>query len=109
MKKSRFTESQIAAILKEGEAGVAVAQLARKRGISDGVLSAYLFDSQDEMREITGEWLNRYNEIRSHDALGSLPPARYRERLLAAANSSLELSTWRGSLRDQCIYRELDS
>ncbi len=34
MKKSRFTESQIVAILKEGEAGVAVAQLARKHGIS---------------------------------------------------------------------------
>ena len=24
----------------------------------------------------------RYNEIRPHDALGSLPPARYREHLL---------------------------
>ena len=34
MKKSRFTESQIIAILKEGEAGLAVAQLARKHGIS---------------------------------------------------------------------------
>jgi putative transposase len=34
MKKSRFTESQIVAILKEGEAGLAVAQLARKYGIS---------------------------------------------------------------------------
>jgi len=30
MKKSRFTESQIVAILKEGEDGMAVAQLARK-------------------------------------------------------------------------------
>ena len=34
MKKSRFTESQIVAILKEGEAGVAVSQLTRKHGIS---------------------------------------------------------------------------
>jgi plasmid maintenance system killer protein len=34
MKKSRFTESQILAVLKEGAAGVAVAQLVRKHGIS---------------------------------------------------------------------------
>ena len=34
MKKSRFTESQIVAILKKGEAGVAVAQITRKHGIS---------------------------------------------------------------------------
>lgn len=34
MKKSKFSESQIVAILKEGEAGVPVADLVRKRGIS---------------------------------------------------------------------------
>jgi putative transposase len=48
------------------------------------VLSAYRFDSLDEVREIAAEWLERYNESRPHDALGSLPAARYRERLLAA-------------------------
>ena len=54
------------------------------RTYREEVLSAYLFDSLDEVREITADWLGRYNEIRPHDALGSLPPARYRERLLAA-------------------------
>jgi putative transposase len=34
MKKSRFTESQIVAVLKEGDAGVPVAQILRKHGIS---------------------------------------------------------------------------
>ncbi len=34
MRKSRFTESQIVAILKEGEAGVPVAEILRKYGIS---------------------------------------------------------------------------
>jgi putative transposase len=34
MKKSQFTESQILAVLKEGEAGVSVAQIMRKHGIS---------------------------------------------------------------------------
>ena len=54
------------------------------RTYREEVLSAYLFDSLNEVRDITAEWLERYNEIRPHDALGSLPPARYRERLLDA-------------------------
>jgi putative transposase len=57
------------------------------------VLNAYLFDAISDMRDVTDDWLRRYNEIRPHDALGSLPPARYREQLLAMGNSTLELST----------------
>ena len=36
MRKSRFTESQIVAILKEGESGMPVAEVLRKHGISKG-------------------------------------------------------------------------
>ena len=35
MKKQRFTEEQIIAVLKEQEAGARVADLSRKHGISD--------------------------------------------------------------------------
>jgi putative transposase len=35
MKRSRFTEEQIAAILKQGEAGMKTAELCRQNGISE--------------------------------------------------------------------------
>jgi putative transposase len=35
MKKSRFSEQQIAFILKQGDEGVAVAEICRKAGISE--------------------------------------------------------------------------
>lgn len=38
MKRSRFSKAQIIGILKEHEAGVAVSELCRKHGVSDGSL-----------------------------------------------------------------------
>lgn len=44
MRKSRCTESQIVAVLKEGEMGMAVAELCRKHGISNATY--YLWKSK---------------------------------------------------------------
>lgn len=41
MRKSKFTESQIVAILKEGEAGLPVAEVCRKHGISSPTYYAW--------------------------------------------------------------------
>jgi putative transposase len=41
MKRSRFTEDQIIGILKEHEAGVAVADLCRKHGVSNASVYKY--------------------------------------------------------------------
>ena len=48
------------------------------------MLNACLFDAISDVREVTDFWVARYNEIRPHDALGTLPPTRYREKLIAA-------------------------
>ena len=58
----------------------------------DEVLSAHLFSTLDQVREISEKWKDLYNEYRPHDALGRMPPAMYM-RKLKLENSSLELST----------------
>jgi putative transposase len=61
MKKSKFSESQIVAILKEGEAGLAVAELCRKHGISAATYYAWKSKYADatvaltRMRELEAE------------------------------------------------------
>jgi putative transposase len=62
------------------------------RTYREEVLSSYLFDDLDEVRQISWEWLISYNEERPHDALGGLPPAVFREQKEAEI-STFEMST----------------
>jgi putative transposase len=55
------------------------------------VLNAYVFESLDQVREISAEWVQSYNEERPHDALAGLPPVMYRAQL-EVRNSLLKLS-----------------
>jgi len=62
------------------------------RTYREEVLSNYLFEDLDQVREITYRWLITYNERRPHDALGGLPPAVFRKQKTAKI-STYELST----------------
>lgn len=63
------------------------------RSYRQEVLDAYLFASLDEVRRISEQWLTVYNEQRPHEALGSLPPAVFRAKMIETRNSNYELST----------------
>ena len=56
MRKSRFTESQIVAILKQGEAGVPIAEILREHNISKATYfqwrSKYAGASVDELKRL---------------------------------------------------------
>lgn len=57
------------------------------------VLDAYIFDTLDQVRQISEGWLQLYNEERPHRALGRLPPARFAERQVKLEDSGYRAST----------------
>jgi len=64
MKKSKFSESQIVAILKEGEAGIAVAELVRKHGIS----AATYYNWKSKYAGVEVSDLKRMKELETENA-----------------------------------------
>jgi putative transposase len=51
------------------------------RTYREEVLDAHLFDSIDQVRELTESWIPEYNEERPHDSLGCVPPLTFMPRL----------------------------
>ena len=64
MRKSRFTESQIVAILNEGAAGVPVAEILRKHGISRPTY----FNWKSKYGGASVTELRRLNELEAENA-----------------------------------------
>jgi putative transposase len=60
------------------------------RTYREEVLNMYLFRDLDEVREVTSQWMQVYNEVRPHNALGGVSPSVYATR--NAGNSTFELS-----------------
>ncbi len=47
------------------------------RTYREAVLDAFLFHTVAEVQAITEDWLEEYNAIRPHEALGDVPPYQY--------------------------------
>jgi putative transposase len=58
------------------------------RSFREGVLDSYLFDNLEQVREAAAKWVEDYNMMRPHEALGNISPANYREKNDEKQNTS---------------------
>ena len=63
------------------------------RSDREEVLSAYVFESIEQVRLLTDDWLRTYNEERPHDSLGRVPPLTFLPRPNRPVESSYRVST----------------
>jgi putative transposase len=70
------------------------------RTVRHEVLDAYVFESLDQVREISAQWMREDNEERPHDTLGRVPLSLFSARQ-TAGSSPFDLSTFQGSLREE--------
>lgn len=50
------------------------------RSYREAVLNMYVFESLEEVRKITEEWIGVDNQQRPHEALGNLTPREYLQK-----------------------------
>lgn len=46
----------------------------------EGILDTYLFETLEEVRHVTQEWVMDYNNERPHDALGGMSPVKFKQK-----------------------------
>jgi len=62
----------------------------------EAILDAYLFTDIREVRTLTEEWIEEYNERRPHEALQNRTPSEWKQQIQPKLNT-LNLSGKRGT------------
>ena len=56
------------------------------------ILNAYLFFDLDEVKQLTSQWMDQYNNYRPHESLMNLTPVEWKKQLQTKELSNLESS-----------------
>lgn len=56
----------------------------------ESILDAYLFFELGQVRQLTEEWMEEYNERRPHEALNNLTPKEWKAKLCAPTNDQTD-------------------